>query len=150
MLQSLPALIGAGVVILVCLFAIIAGSWRERVGGIVYAGAYLLSLVLALVTLKTVAWRFLVVDTACLIGFFCLCWKAPRPWPLWALGAQLLSVLTSLAVLQMGTDKVLKWTLLTVVNGLGYTVLLVLLIGTIGAIGARNNRETTKGPKSHK
>lgn len=147
MLQSLPALIGAGAVIFICLFAIVAGSWRERVGGMVYVGAYLLSILLSLITVESVAWRFLIVDFACLAGFFCLCWKAPNPWPLWAVGAQLLSVLTSLSVLQLGPDKVLKWTLLTVVNGLGYLVLLSLFIGTVAAMrGRKRARET--GQKS--
>lgn len=129
MLQSLPAQFGAAFGLLTCVAALIFGGWRERSAAALYLIAVAANYGLGLVAHDMTTQRLLFSDTLCLIGFFCLCWKAPHPWPLWATGLQLLAVMTEVSVLFL-TVGTLRWTLLTVVALSGYGVLLVLWIGT--------------------
>jgi hypothetical protein len=121
---------------LTCIAALILGGWRERSATALYLLAVAANYGLGLLVLDMTTQRLLFSDTLCLIGFFCLCWKAPHPWPLWAAGLQLLAVMTEVSVLFMSTGT-LRWTLLTVVALSGYGVLLVLWIGTFAAARRR-------------
>ena len=88
MLASMIAMAGAVAVVLVCSYALIAGSWRERFGALVYLTAYLIVLGFG----KASPLSMLMADTLCIPGFFIANWKSRHPWPRWALAGQLLSV----------------------------------------------------------
>lgn len=139
MLHTLSSQIMAATGLLVCLAALVFGSWRERAGAVFYAGAFALSLGLGTVSQQFAVWRFLLTDIICLLGFFYLSWKSPHPWPLWAAGLQLLAAAADVFAL-VNAAPVLLWTVLTVVNGCSYLVLLSLLIGTWEAARAKNKQ----------
>ncbi|HVZ29298.1 MAG TPA: hypothetical protein VG839_02820 [Asticcacaulis sp.] len=142
MLHTPLAIAGAVTMFLACGFAIIAGSWRERMGGVVLLIDYVLNFLLGLVIFKLTILRFLVGDVICLIGFLYLCWKAPHPWPLWAFGLQFCSVMTEVAALGLGRS-LMKWTFLTIELAAGYGILIVLLIGTFAALRARKRMRSS-------
>ncbi len=134
--HTLLAHIGEILVLLVCLTAMVLGSWRERLGGGLYLAAYALTYLLTLANPKDMTWRFIIGDLICLLGFFYLSWKSPHPWPLWAFGAQLLTVMTEVAAF-LNWHVLMRWTFLTVQMVLGYAVLFFLLLGTLAAVRAR-------------
>lgn len=135
MLQSWITQLGAAAVVLVCLYALTAGSWRERFGAAIYLLAYLLSLGFGLTSIRHTTWYLLVADTICLLGFYMVCWKAPHPWPKWALLAQFLCVTGEIATLfNIGIES--RWFLM-VETIAGWGVLIALLLGTIAAAQAR-------------
>lgn len=137
---------GAVAMFLVCGFAMAAGSWRERMGGVMLLMGGVLKFLLSLVLLKQTVLRFLIGDVVCLCGLVYLCWKAPHPWPLWAFGLQFASVMTEVAALNLG-PSLLKWTFLTVELAFGYGALLVLLIGTLAVMRARKMDARLKVPE---
>ena len=81
----------------VCMAGLIFGGWRERAAALIYGGAVLLAVLLKDFTQLPPMWRYLTPDSLCLLGFVVLCWKSPHPWPIWACGAQLMSVCISIA-----------------------------------------------------
>lgn len=134
-------IIGLVLVVSICLFAIIAGNWRERFGGTLYLALYALGYILSRITLDYAGWRHLLPDAIGLIGFLYLCWKAPHPWPIWAVAAQLLSVTAAIASLVHGIGR---WTFLTMQMVIGYGLLLALLIGTLAALQSRKKGHLEK------
>ncbi len=137
MLTSVTSLVISGTSLFVCLLALVFGSWRERFGSLFYLGPFALSFGLGLLAVRGfMAWRFLLCDLICLAGFLYLCWKTPHPWPLWAFGLQLMAVMTDVVDLVLH-PQVLRWTLVTLQNSLGYFILLALLIGTLAAVRRR-------------
>ena len=139
MLQSWLAQMGAVAVVGVCLYAVIAGSWRERFGAIIYLSAYFLTIAFGIISTNHLAWYLLVSDVLCLLGFFMLCFKSRHPWPMWAMWAQLACVGVSLvALLNIGLAG---WGYLTIETAAGWGVMLALLVGTIAAAEARRNRK---------
>jgi len=141
MLQSIVTQVGACVVVLVCSYAIIAGSWRERFAGLVYLTAYVINLGLGFTSRSFPAYHMLLVDTLCLAGLFIANWKPTHPWPRWAFTAQLISIVTDLFVLiDYGFPH---WIFLIIEMIAGYAVLLAILIGTISY---RIRRHASKAP----
>ena len=139
MLQTWVAQMGAVAVVGVCLYAVIAGSWRERFGAIIYLSAYCLTIAFGIISTNHLAWYLLVSDVLCLLGFFMLCFKSRHPWPMWALWAQLACVLVSLvSLLNIGLAE---WGYLTIETAAGWGVMLALLIGTIAAVDTRRSRK---------
>ncbi len=135
MLQSWMTQIGAGIVVLVCLYAIVVGSWRERLGGVLYLAAYALSLAFGTIASEHSTLYLLVSDMVCLQGFVVLGWKSPARWPWWAVAAQVVSVtLEILTLLHAGLNN---WTFLLAEALAGYAVLLALLMGAIAANRSR-------------
>ncbi len=131
------AMVSAVTIFVVCGFAIIAGSWRERMGGVVYLIDHVLNFLLGQTFPELFLLRYLLSDSICLLGFFYLCWKSPHPWPLWAFGFQFTSIMTAMAALVLGPD-LLRWTFLTIEMAVGGSVLVVLLVGTVSALRARS------------
>lgn len=125
MLASMVAMAGAVAVVLVCSYALIAGSWRERFGALVYLTAYLI--VLGFGSASPVS--MLMADTLCIPGFFIANWKSRHPWPRWALTGQLLSV--SIELIALFPSNLSRWTFLTIEVAAGWAVLLSILVGTI-------------------
>ncbi len=135
MLQSWMSQMGAVVVVLICLYAIVAGSWRERLGGVLYLAAYGLSVAFGMVAAEHSTLYLLVSDMVCLQGFLVLAWKSRARWPWWAVAAQVVSVgLETMTLLHIGFTT---WTFLLAEALAGYAVLLALLMGTIAANRAR-------------
>lgn len=146
MLTSVTSLAISGTSLFACLLALLFGSARERLGSLFYLGPFALSLGLGFLPASgLMVWRFLLCDLLCLVGFLYLCWKAPHPWPLWAFGLQLLAVMADILDLVMH-GAVLKWTIVTLQNSLGYIILFVLLWGTLAAVRRRGK----EGQKSNK
>lgn len=125
MLASMIAMAGAVAVVLVCSYALIAGSWRERFGALVYLTAYLIVLGFG----KASPLSMLMADTLCIPGFFIANWKSRHPWPRWALAGQLLSV--SVEVVALLPTNLSRWTFLTIEVTAGWGVLLSILVGTV-------------------
>lgn len=140
MLQSLVAQFVACVMAAICLYALIAGTWRERFGAFILCTGYFLQLGFGVSSTDHIAAYLLVADVICLLGFYIACWKAQHPWPQWALLAQIVSVAVDIiSLLNIGLGiKVF----LIIQNLAGFGVLLALLIGTIAAAKAR--REARK------
>ena len=135
MLQSLLSQLIVGTSLVVCLAALIFGSARERIGAFYYLAAMSISVILGKIGWQTLHLRYIVADGFCLIGFLSLCWKSPHPWPLWATGLQMITVMAE--VFSITHTNLLPWTLLTVINGCAYLILLALFVGTLAAMRAR-------------
>jgi hypothetical protein len=140
MLQSWVTQLGAGAVAIVCLYAIIVGTWRERFGAFIYVSGYLLAMGFAVASVEHVAAYMLVADVICLLGFYIACWNTQHPWPQWALLGQIISVAIDIIVLLNVGVGLMGFLIVQTIAAWG--VLLALLIGTIAAAKAR--REARK------
>ena len=138
MLQSLATQLALATMVLVCGYAIIAGSWRERLGGVVYLAGYAMQIGFGMISTRYPALYLTVADVLLLPGFLIINRKSPHPWTLWALVVQLLSASLDIAVLVFHVVR--PWLYLTIQTLAGYLVLLCLLIGTLAA-HARRRRE---------
>ena len=134
MLHSPLAVFGAAFLAVTCLMALVFGSWRERAGAGLYLLAYLVANALSVLShLQDLSHT--IVDAICLLGFIVLCWKSPHPWPLWAAGFQLASVMAGLCgLLNM---EVAPRAYMTLLIASAYGVLLALLAGTWTGFRAR-------------
>ncbi|MDI7774436.1 hypothetical protein [Asticcacaulis sp. EMRT-3] len=143
-MPSPAVLIGLTFGFTVCLAGLIFGYWRERMGALIYLAAMILTMSLRSMTHIAPLWRYMFTDTLCLVGFLTLCWKSPHPWPLWAVGAQMMSVCVSLATWL--NPYVMKWAYFTALSIFGYALLLAMGVGTISA-ALRRFRPANKIPK---
>jgi hypothetical protein len=135
MLQSWVTQLGACAVGLVCLYAFVVGTWRERFGAFIYLSGYLLTMGFALVSADHTAAYMLVADVICLLGFYIACWNTQHPWPQWALLGQIICVAIDIIVLlNIGVGVT---ALLVVQTVAAWGVLLALLIGTMAVTQAR-------------
>jgi len=116
---------GAVAVVLVCSYALIAGSWRERFAGFIYLTAYLIVLGFRISSPFTM----LAADTLCIPAFFIANWRSRHPWPRWALAGQVVSV--AFDILALFVHQISHWIFSTVESVIGWSVLLAMLIGTI-------------------
>ncbi|ESQ77674.1 hypothetical protein [Asticcacaulis sp. AC402] len=156
MLQSWITQLSALVLVIVCVYALIVGTWRERFGAIIYLAAYGLTIGFGLISLDSnplylskyllsnyTALYLLVTDMLVLQGLCVIAWKSPHPWPKWAMLGQLISVaLHGAMLLNLGLGERAYLTLATTV---GWGVVLALLIGTIAARQARQ-KARREGP----
>ena len=131
MLQSLVTQIGAGAIVAVCLYALVAGAWRERFGAVIYLTAYLLTMGFGVIAPGHSTLYLLLGDMVCLQAFLFMCWKTPHPWPKWAVVGQLVCVIIEIATLMKVGIR--SFNFLTVETTAGWAVLMSLLIGTIAA-----------------
>lgn len=137
MLQSLITQLGAGAIAAVCLYALFAGTWRERFGAIIYSTGYLVTLGFGLGSRDNLAVYLLLADVICLLGFYITCFKAQHPWPQWALLGQIICVAVDLSVLlNIGLPVNVFLIIQTVA---GWCVLMALLLGTIAAAQVRRD-----------
>ncbi len=128
MLQSITTRLGASAVVLVCAYAIFAGSWRERFGAFIYLTAYVVILGFGLGSPHYPPVYMLMADALCLPGFFIASWQSPHPWPRWAIVGQLISVAVDIITI-VGLFN--RWLFLTLAMAASYGVLLSLMIGTV-------------------
>ena len=134
MLHSPLAIFGAAFLAFTCLMAFVFGSWRERAGAGIYLTAYVIANALnAMSHLQDLSHT--ITDILCLTGFVVLCWKSPRPWPLWAAGCQLASTVAGICGLL--NVEVARWTYMTLLIVSAYGVLLALCAGTFAAFQAK-------------
>lgn len=148
MLQSWITQLSALALLIVCGYALIVGSWRERFGALIYIAAYALSLGFGMISLTSaapfipkyiasnyVAMYMLVTDTLMLQGLCVVAWKSPHAWPKWAILCQVITIILHVAML-VGLD-LSQLVYLALVTALGWCGLLALLLGTIAARQAR-------------
>ncbi|ESQ91513.1 hypothetical protein ABAC460_05890 [Asticcacaulis sp. AC460] len=150
MLQSWITQLSAVALLVICGYALIAGSWRERFGAVIYVAAYALTLGFGLISLDSdlpylakyissnyTALYMLVTDTLILQGLCVVAWKSPHPWSKWAILCQVVSIgLHCVVLLDLGLSNRIY---LSLVTALGWGGLLALLIGTIAARQARQD-----------
>ncbi len=149
MLQSLVTQLGAGAVLVVCLYALIAGGWRERFGAVIYLAAYLISVGFALISPDYTTLYLLVADALCLQGYLVISWKSPYSWPKWAVAGQLVCVAAEVVTLMPQSLLSLgihTYVFLSVETAAGWAVLLALLLGTIAA--AQTRRDARRLPRT--
>jgi hypothetical protein len=132
MFDTLPAQIGAGLMVLVAGFAFLKGDEPERIA----AGAYVLGWFAALlVHLESVGqrtlWGMMALDVVMLAVFAGLTWKSRRGWPVWATALQSLVVMSHL--LTLVDIRPPSSAFIAVINLSSYGILLVIAIGTFWA-----------------
>ncbi|WP_443747718.1 hypothetical protein [Asticcacaulis solisilvae] len=127
--------------VLICSYAILAGSWRERTVGSVYLIAYLFLESFAVVSHRLPIFLAFLADVLCLPGFLTANRTSPYPWTRWALACQLLSVVVDILNL---LDAKYSPPCLIALGVLSYGVLASILAGTISA-HARKRRERRSG-----
>jgi hypothetical protein len=135
MLQSLYTQLAAVASLLICGFAIISGSWRERLCGVLYLAAYVLLIGLGLVSTRYAVVYGAVADALLVPGVLVIARKSPHIWPRCVLVLQIFSVGIDIAALTYKGISV--WLYLTAQNAAGYAILLCLLVGTFGARARR-------------
>lgn len=135
MLQHWITQAGAAAVVIVCLYALIVGGWRERWGAVIYLAAYLVSLGFGLISPVHSTLYLLLSDAFALQAFAVLAWKSPNAWPKWAVVGQLVCV--AMEIVTLIDAGIPTWYFLTAEMLAGWGVLLALLLGTIAANAAR-------------
>ena len=132
MFDTLPAQIGAVLMIAVGVFAFLKGDQPEKVG----AGAYVLAWFASLLIqedgqLYRIQWGMFAIDLAVLVVFGALVWKSKRSWPVWAAALQLLAVMSH--VLVMIDLRTPMASFYTVLNISSYGILLSIAVGSFWA-----------------
>lgn len=139
LMQRFWAQVGECAVALICGYALVAGTWRERFGGAIYLAAYLIPAAFASISTRGFDLYFLVADVLCLPGLVTIARNAPHPWPRWAIGGQLASVIADIVSLMYRDNAIYPFYIITEAV-LSYIVLIALLTGTIAA-QLRRHRE---------
>jgi len=137
MLESFVTRFNMVMVLLVCGFAIISGSWRERLCGALYLISYVMMLGFGLVSLDHASVYMTVADVLLVPGLWIIASRAPHPWARYALAVQFVSVVVDIAAM---IYDISQWWYFTVQIVTAYAFLICLLVGTIAAT-ARRRRE---------
>jgi len=116
---------------IVCSYAILAGSWRERFVGAIYIVAYVVVEAFASVLYLHTTPLIFLADILCLPGFIIADYKSPYSWTRWAAICQVMSVITDIIPLASG-GKYYAVCLITL-GILSYGVLISLFVGTVSA-----------------
>ena len=132
------------VMLVVCTYAVAAGSWRERSVGVTYAAAYLIIESFALVSSRNYTFLGFLADTLCLPTFLGADHKSPHAWTRWALIFQALSVAAD--GLDLAGGRPYHAASVIALGLLSYGVLGALLTGTM-SVRARKNRNRSEGPE---
>ncbi|KAK0341803.1 hypothetical protein LTR94_024920 [Friedmanniomyces endolithicus] len=129
----LYAVIGAVFMIAMGLFAFLKGDKPEKNGAGVYLFAWFATIVAQqdAPPMDHAPIGVFLIDLGVLAAFAFLAWTSKRPWPLWASGVQLITVICHILLL---TDASISVTsLFTVMNLNGYLIILCLVVGTFWA-----------------
>lgn len=126
---------------IVCSYALLAGSRRERFVGAVYIAAYVVVEAFASVSYLHSTALILLADILCLPGFIIAGYKSPYSWTRWAMICQVLSVVADITPLAFGETYYAAC--LIILGILSYGVLISLLVGTMSA-QIRRHRERKK------
>ncbi len=132
MFDTLPAQIGAVVIVLVLGFAFLKGEETERIAAGAYGLGWLASLLVQMDSnLYGAQWSMMAIDVVMLLVLGGLVWKSHRTWPTWACAAQLL-VVTAHVLMTLDVRPPIS-SYYTVINLAGYGVLIALAVGTFWA-----------------
>lgn len=132
MFDTLPAQIGAVVIVLVLGFAFLKGEETERIAAGAYGLGWLASLLVQMDSnLYGAQWSMMAIDVVMLLVLGGLVWKSHRTWPTWACAAQLL-VVTAHVLMTLDVRPPIS-SYYTVINLAGYGVLVALAVGTFWA-----------------
>lgn len=132
MLNIVYVIVGAVFMLGMGLFAFLKGDRPERFG----AGAYLFAWFASIVLQGNSGFRgmpigLFLIDVALLATFVTLAWRNRRAWPVWASGAQLITVMCHIMILT--GQRVPLGSLITVMNLTGYIIIGCLIVGTFWA-----------------
>jgi len=141
-LQTAWSQFGASAVFIIGLYAVFAGSWRERLCGGAYIVAYVAQLCFSFMADRSpIAYTF-ALDLLCLPIFMIANRKSPHPWFWLAIAGQIESLLTALVVVLIA--GISNWIYLVAEMIGGYMVLLAILAGTISTqIRRRREKSAT-------
>lgn len=132
MLNIVYAVVGAVFMVGMALFAFLKGGSAERVGAGVYLLAWFASIVLQQNEgLEGVPLGMAAIDFALLFVFVGLAWRYRQAWPAWASGLQLIAVMGHIVILTR--QPVPLASVYTVMNVVGYLIIITLIIGTFWA-----------------
>lgn len=132
MLETIAALVGAGFIVLISLFALTKGGRPERIGAATILGGWFLSILAqTYVGYTSMQWPVLIIDVIALVIFVALVWKSPRSWPVWASAFQLLAIASHVMVLMKLRPEISAF--YTVINMAGYGIIIALGVGTFFA-----------------
>jgi hypothetical protein len=138
MLESFVTRFNMVMVLLVCGFAIISGSWRERLCGALYLISYVMMLGFGLVSLDYASVYMTVADVLLVPGLWIIARRAPHPWAKCALAVQLVSVVVDIAAMSYDISQ---WWYFTIQIVTGYAFLICLLVGTFTARARRRSEK---------
>ena len=129
MFDTLPAQIGAVVIVLVLGFAFLKGEDAERIAAGAYGLGWLASLLVQMDSnLYGAQWSMMAIDIVMLLVLGGLVWKSHRTWPTWACASQLL-VVTAHVLMTLDLRPPIS-SYYTVINLAGYGVLIAMAVGT--------------------
>lgn len=133
MVNMLYAVIGAVFMIGMSLFAFLKGDKPEKHGAGAYLFAWLATVVVqqGAVQADHAPVAVFLIDLSVLVVFVALAWRSRRPWPVWASGIQLVTVMSHILLLTKTSISVTS--LLTVMNLNGYLIIATLAVGTFWA-----------------
>ena len=129
MLNVVYAVVGAVFMVGVTLFAFLKGGTREKIG----AGYLIAAWFVSLLVQENSGFRGLpigmfLIDAFSLLVFIALAWRSPQAWPVWVAGLQAITVMGH--VMLLTTKAVPIASLYTVMNLIGYLIILSLGVGT--------------------
>lgn len=132
MLETIAALVGAGVMIAIGLFALAKGGRPERIGAGTMLAAWFLSILSqTYLGYDAVQWPVFLIDLVVLAVFVALVWKSPRSWPVWAAAFQLLAVASHVMVLLKLRPEISAF--YTVLNMSAYGIMIAIAVGAFFA-----------------
>jgi len=133
MFDTLPAQIGAVLMVLGCGFAFWKGDEPEKLGAGAYAIAWFASLLIQSFGDLTSPLQFgvMAVDVVVLAVFALLSWKAKRPWAVWATSLQALVVMTH--VLGMIDLRPTMQAFISAINVVSFGIIACLIVGAFWA-----------------
>lgn len=132
MFDTLPAQIGAVVIVLVLGFAFLKGEEAERIAAGAYGLGWFASLLVQMDSnLYGAQWSMMAIDVVMLAVLGGLVWKSRRTWPTWACASQLLVVTAHVLMTLDARPPISSY--YTVINLAGYGVLIALAVGTFWA-----------------
>lgn len=126
------AIAGAVFMVGMAIFAFIKGGTREKIG----AGYLMFAWFASLLVQQNDGFRGLpigmfLIDAISLLVFAALAWRAPQSWPVWVAGLQLVTVMAHIMILTTKTIPITS--LYTVMNLIGYLIILCIGVGTFWA-----------------
>ncbi|MBN9478727.1 MAG: hypothetical protein J0I52_00680 [Bordetella sp.] len=132
MLETIAALIGAGVMVAIGLFALAKGGRPERIGAGTMLSAWFLSILTqTYLGYAQIQWPMFLIDLGVLGVFIALVWKSPRTWPVWAAAFQLLTVASHVMVMMKLKPEISSF--YTVLNMTAYGIMIAIAVGAFFA-----------------
>ena len=132
MLETIAAFIGAGVMVVIGLFALTKGGRPERIGAGTMLSAWFLSILTqTYLGYDQIQWPMFLIDLGVLSVFIALVWKSPRTWPVWAAAFQLLTVASHVMVMMKLKPEISSF--YTVLNMTAYGIMIAIAVGAFFA-----------------